>query len=274
MLKIAGIQYHCSDDKRENLKQALTLAKIACDKGAKIICFPQLFNLPWFPREINADHFALAENLVQETITALSEFAEQERIILICPVFEKTQNSRYFNSAVLINHDGNILGQYRKVHIPDLPLWKERFYFEAGDLGFPVFKTDYADIGIQLCWDTFFPEGFRILALKGAQIVFCPTASAYATQQRWKKVAYGHAITNNLFIMRVNRVGQEKKQTFYGNSFCVDPHGNLLEETGDANQSILVCSVDLEEINKLRQNWTFFENRQPALYGEITKTTA
>lgn len=270
MLKIAGIQSYCSDNEKHNLGQTVTLAKHAIEKGAKIICFQQLFTLPWFPREINEKHFALAEK--SETISVMSELAKESKVVLICPIFEK-DNDHYYNTAAVINSDGNLLGKYRKIHIPDLPLWKERFYFEDGNLGFPVFETDYATIGVQLCWDAFFPEGFRILALKGAQIIFCPTASAYATQQRWKKVMYGHAIANNLFIIRVNRVGKEEKQTFYGNSFCVDPHGNIISEAGDTNQSILLSQVDLEEINKLRQNWTFFQSRRPETYQEISQQT-
>ncbi len=272
MLKIAGVQLHCGEDRAQNLSQAITLAQLAADKGAKIICFQQLFTSPWFPREVNEEYFALAEDLNQGTIPALCQLAKQNKVVLICPIFEKTGSGRYYNSAVVINNDGKILGQYRKMHIPDLPLWKERFYFEPGDMGFGVFKTDYATIGVQLCWDAFFPEGFRILALKGAQIVFCPTASAYATHQRWKRVLCGHAITDHLYIMRVNRVGKEERQTFYGNSFCLDPHGDLLQEAGDGEQSILLCEIDLEEISKLRQHWTFFQNRRPESYREISQT--
>lgn len=270
MLKIAGIQFNCGQDKEENLAQALNLARVACEKEAKIICFQQLFNLPWFPREVNEEHFKLADEINEKTLSELTGLAKEKQVILICPLFEKGENKQYFNTAVVINHDGKILGKYRKIHVPDLPLWKEKHYFQTGDTGFPVFKTDYGDFGIQLCWDAFFPEGFRILALKGAQIVFCPTASAYTPQQqRWKKVMFGHAIANNIYIMRVNRVGEEEKQTFYGNSFCIDPHGDLLGETGDANQGLLISDVDLGEIDKLRQSWTFFQNRQPELYRDL-----
>ena len=271
MLKIAGIQASCSPNKESNLTRAINLARLAMENGARLICFTQLFYLPWFPCHIEEKNFALAEDLQSEAIRRLQALAKEGEAALVCPVFEKTAAGNYYNSAVIIDSDGEILGRYRKMHIPDLPLWRERFYFEEGDLGFPVFETAYARIGVQLCWDAFYPEGFRILALKGAQIVFCPTAAAYATQQRWKKVIYGHAISNNLYIMRVNRVGKEAKQTFYGNSFCVTPQGELLEETAAGEQSLLLCDLELQEVELLRRQWAFFQSRRPESYQEISR---
>ncbi|MBI5788136.1 MAG: hypothetical protein HZA78_04685 [Candidatus Schekmanbacteria bacterium] len=273
MLKVAGIQFRCNEDREQNIHQALTLAAVAADKGAKIVCFQELFALPWFPRQTNQEYFGLAEDLKGNTVNSLIRFARERQVAVICPIFEKTPEGKFYNTAVLINQEGGIAGHYRKIHIPDFPLWWEKYYFNSGDSGFPVFDLGFIKIGIQICWDVFFPEGFRILALKGAEMVFCPTAAACVTKNRWQKAISGHTVANNFYVMRVNRVGKEEKQSFYGNSFCTDPHGEVIGEAEDSDQSILLCDIDLDEVEKMRRCWPFFPDRHPEKYKELIQKT-
>lgn len=269
MIKIASIQFSCIKNKEKNINKAIDLSSMAAEKGAKILCFQELFNTHWFPKDTDAKNFDLAEEVTGNTVKIFSKKAKEMNVIIICPIFEKDINGAYYNSAVVINNDGEILGKYRKAHIPQLPLWEEKFYFKPGDLGFPVFKTDYATIGIQICWDNFFPEGSRILALKGAEIIFSPTAAAFASHERWEKMISGNAIANNLFILRINRVGSEEKQDFYGKSFCVDPNGDLIAGPTGLNDSILLADINLDTIRVFRDKWGFFRDRREKIYSEI-----
>jgi N-carbamoylputrescine amidase len=170
---------------------------------------------------------------------------------------------------VIIDAGGAILGSYRKSHVPQIPLWEERFYFAPGNHGFPIFETRFGVIGVQICWDNFFPEGSRILALKGAQIIFSPTAAAFASQKRWETVITANAITNGVYIFRVNRVGKEEKQDFYGMSFCVSPEGELLGPPTGMKEGIALIDIDLKQIQKVRKEWPFSKDRRPEVYGEI-----
>jgi N-carbamoylputrescine amidase len=198
----------------------------------------------------------------------MQQFAKEQGVVLICPFFEKDEQM-FFNSAMVIDAGGEILGNYRKIHIPQIPLWEERFYFSSGNLGFPVFKTKYAVIGVQICWDNFFPEGSRILALKGAQIIFSPTAAAFASQEKWKTVISSNAMTNGVFIFRVNRVGSEEKQDFYGRSFCVSPEGELMDKPSGMKEGITFIDIDLKSIDRIRKEWPFLKDRKPENYQEI-----
>ncbi len=272
MLKVAGIQMHCSPDKRRNLEKAEHLALIAAEQGAKIICFQELFHTHWFPVDINPRHWQLAESIPGPTTEIFSNLALKHGVVIILPMFEKDERGLYFNTAAVIDADGQLIGKYRKIHVPQIPLWEEKAYFSPGDLGFPVFSTRYARVAIQICWDNFFPEGARILALKGAQIIFAPTAAALASQKKWEKVICANAAMNGLFIFRVNRVGKEAKQHFYGNSFCADPEGDLLDLPSGRQQGLVMVNLDLQEIERTRRVWTFFPDRRPEIYGEILGT--
>ena len=269
MLKICGIQMACIEDKQKNLQKAVRLAELAADKGAKIIGFQELFNTHWFPREINQSNFDLAEPINGQSIQMMRKVAKAKSVVLICPIFEEGIEGVYYNTAVVINADGKVLGEYRKVHVPQIPLWEEKSYFSPGDKGFPIFHTKYAKIGVQICWDNFFPEGTRILALKGAQIVFAPTAAAFASHQQWEIVMRAHAIANGLFIFRVNRVGSEKKQDFYGKSFCVTPEGELIDRPSGMQEGIVFANIDLKTIGITRREWSFLRDRRPEVYGEV-----
>ena len=268
MIKLAGIQIACCEEKGRNIEKAVRFTKIAIEKGAHIICFQELFTTHWFPREMNKRYFSLAEKMDGLTIGTMRKVAIEYGVVLICPIFEIEEDS-FYNSAIVIDADGEILGSYRKIHVPQIPLWEERFYFSSGNHGFPVFKTKFAPIGVQICWDNFFPEGSRILALKGAKILFSPTAAAFASQRKWETVISSNAISNGVYIFRVNRVGSEEKQDFYGRSFCISPEGELLDKPTGMKDSIALIEIDLKNIDQTRKEWPFFKDRKPDSYKEI-----
>jgi len=269
MLKIAGIQMNCQGDKIKNLNKAQLLAEIAVDQGAKILCFQELFHTHWFPVDIHPGNFEMAEEVLGPTTETMQKIAQRTETVMVLPIFEKGAGEAHYNSAVIIDADGKILGQYRKIHVPQIPLWEEKAYFQPGDLGFPVFATRFGQIGVQICWDNFFPEGSRILALKGAQMIFSPTAAAFASQKKWEKVICANAVTNGVYIFRVNRVGKEPKQNFYGKSFCASPEGDLIAEPSGAHEGVVMAEIDLLEIERTRRVWTFWRDRRPEVYGEI-----
>jgi N-carbamoylputrescine amidase len=267
-MKLAGIQISCSEEKERNIEKAVRFAEIAIEKGAHIICFQELFTTHWFPREMSKRYFSLAEKVDGLTIGTMRKLAKEYGVVLICPIFEIEEDS-FYNSAVVIDADGEILGSYRKIHVPQIPLWEEKYYFSSGNHGFPVFETKFAPIGVQICWDNFFPEGSRILALKGAKILFSPTAAAFASQKKWETVISSNAIANGVYIFRVNRVGSEEKQDFYGRSFCISPEGELLDKPTGMKDSIALIEIDLKNIDKTRKEWPFFKDRRPDSYKEI-----
>lgn len=268
MIKLAGIQISCSEEKGRNIEKAIKFAEIAIERGAQIICFQELFTTHWFPREMNPRHFSLAEEIEGPTIKHIQRLAETKEVVFICPIFER-EGENYYNSAVVIDAGGKVLGVYRKIHVPQIPLWEEKYYFSSGNLGFPVFHTKFAVLGIQICWDNFFPEGSRILTLKGAQIIFSPTAAAFASQEKWRTVIAGNAMANGVYILRVNRVGSEEKQDFYGRSFCVSPEGELLDRPTGMKEGILLVEIDLKKIERVRKEWPFLRDRRPETYSEI-----
>jgi N-carbamoylputrescine amidase len=268
-MRLAGIQIACNEEKDRNIEKAVAFATVAIEKGAQIICFQELFTTHWFPKEMNKKHFALAESINGPSIERMCELAASHEVVLICPLFEAGENECFYNSAIVIDAGGTILGGYRKVHVPQIPLWEERYYFALGNSGFPIFETKFGVVGVQICWDNFFPEGSRILSLKGAQIIFSPTAAAFASQKRWETVITANAITNGVYIFRVNRVGREEKQDFYGMSFCVSPEGELLGPPTGMKEGIALIDVDLKQIQRVRKEWPFSKDRRPEVYGEI-----
>lgn len=269
IVKTAGVQLAATLDREKNLSRAAMLIELAADEGAKIIALPQLFHLRWFPHAINQKGFALAETADGRTVTFLRELALKKKAVIVAPVFE-ADSGGHFNTAFVIGPDGEIIGRYRKMHIPQLPLWEEKAYFKPGDLGFPVFKTPFATIGVQICWDIFFPEGFRILALKGAEIVFAPTASAfYHSHRKWERAIAAASHANGIYIFRVNRTGREEKQEFYGRSFCAGPDGEFATKPSGTSAGIVLADVDLSEIAVNRDEWVFMKDRRPGEYKEL-----
>ncbi len=268
-VKTAGIQLAATHDGAENIRKASELVELASDEGARIIALPQLFNSRWFPSAINPKNFALAESESGPSISTLRELASKKEVVIIASIFEK-DGADHFNTAFVIGVKGEIIGKYRKVHVPQIPLWEEKAYFKPGNLGFPVFDTPFCRIGVQICWDIFFPEGMRILALKGAQAIFVPTASAFEhSHRKWERAIMAAAHSNGVFIMRVNRVGKEQRHEFYGRSFCAGPDGEFAHSPSGPSAGVVLCELDLAEIGRVRNDWVFLKDRRPEEYKEI-----
>lgn len=275
MLRLAGIQMSCSLDPRTNLGRAMELLQMAAEMEARVICLQELFHLPWFPRSPSPQHFAYAEVIEGEVMGTLREAARRYGIVLVCPIFEKEGERSYYNTAVIIDQYGTILGKYRKNHVPHFPYYEERYYFQPGDLGFPVFKTDFGTLGVQISWDNFFPEGARIMALRGAQILFAPTAGAFLEScGKWETIIRANAICNGVFVFRVNRVGSSGGLSFYGRSCCVDPHGDFLVSPSGDHDGVVLAEVDLEAVDEVRYQWPFLRDRRGEIYGELTRTSS
>jgi N-carbamoylputrescine amidase len=273
VVKTAGIQLVPAATKETSLKKAGDLVRLAAKKGARIICLPQLFATPWFPHKIDKKAFAHAETEDGPQVTSLRELARGEKAVIIAPLFEK-DGKDYFSTAFVIGTEGEIIGKYRKVHVPQIPLWEERAYFKPGNLGFPVFQTPYGRIGVQICWDVFFPEGMRILALNGAEVIFAPTASAFFhSRTKWERAIQAAAHENGLFIFRVNRVGKEAKQEFYGRSFCAGPDGEFWVKPAGPSEGIIIAELDIGELSAARNEWVFLKDRRPNEYGQILLKT-
>jgi len=268
LIKLAGIQISCVEEKERNIEKAVKFARLAIERGAHILCFQELFTTHWFPKEIDKTHFSLAETTDGQTSMRMQALAKEHGVVVICPIFEK-DGKAYYNSALIIDAGGILLGRYRKVHVPQIPLWEEKYYFSSGNLGFPVFKTKFAVIGVQICWDNFFPEGSRILSLKGAEIIVSPTAAAFASQEKWRTVISSNAMTNGVYIFRVNRVGSEERQDFYGQSFCISPEGELIDKPTGMKEGIAFIDIDPKIIGNVRKEWPFLKDRKPEAYKEI-----
>ena len=268
-MRIAGIQITAGPDIERNIQRAVDMAEVAAEKNAGIICYPELFLTPWFPRQEDPSLLSWARDSADETIKRFQAFSERAGTVLIIPFFESS-NDKYYNSTAVIDA-GRLVGVYRKMHVPNLPLYREQFYFSPGDAGFPVFETSQGRIGIQICWDNLFPEGARILALKGAEIIFSPTAASLNTHTLWERAITSNAFSNNIFIFRVNRVGQEEGISFYGRSFCADPWGEMVSELAGGKEAIVLADIDLAERKTAAETWGFLKHRRPAEYGDLAK---
>lgn len=267
IVKVAGVQSACGPEREKNVERAVDLALLAVENGARIICFQQLFSTFWFPREKREDYFELAEGEDGPTLERLGAVAAENGVTLVCPLFERSGEGEHYNTAFVLGPDGKILGRYRKVHVPGIPLWEEKHYFRPGDLGFPVFESQGLRFGVQLCWDNFFPEGARRLALDGADLVFCPNAAAFASSRKWETVLAATAIVNGMYLFRVNRVGREEEQDFYGRSFCVNPEGEMLMPPSGMANGVVMADIDRNLIEETRREWNFLGDRREEAYG-------
>ncbi len=245
------------------------MAQVAADKGARIICYPELFLSPWFLKEENKEFFSLSHDASSDVIDCFLPLSKETGTVFVIPFFE-TSNGKYYNSAAVLDC-GRLLGVYRKIHIPNLQFYREQFYFSPGNIGLPVFETSHGKIGVQICWDNLFPEGSRVLALKGAEIVFAPTAAGLNTRSLWERAISANAFANNIFIFRVNRVGREDDISFYGRSFCVDPWGETISELAGSKDAIVIADIDLKERDAASETWGFLKQRKPAEYSDLIK---
>jgi len=289
--QVGLIQLSCSPDPDANLAKAVQRVREAARNGAQIICLPELFLTQYFCQREDPGLFDLAEPIPGPTTEAMSKVARDTRAVVIVSLFEKRTRGLYHNTAVLIGTDGNIKGVYRKMHIPDDPLYYEKYYFTPGDLGFKAFDTDFATVGTLVCWDQWYPEGARLTALHGAQILFYPTAIGWhpaekeqygaAQHDAWRTIQRAHAIANGVFVAAVNRVGHETGNVrgneakgagleFWGSSFLADPFGRVLAEASHDRDEILCAEVNLREIEEVRRNWPFLRDRRIDSYAPIT----
>jgi N-carbamoylputrescine amidase len=268
-IRMAGIQMIPGQDVSRNIQRALEMAKIAAEKKAGIICYPELFLHPWFPLKEDKSYFSWAQNCSSESLMQFQVFSENTGTVLIVPFFESADGA-YYNSAAVFD-TGKLAGVYRKLHVPNLKLYREQFYFTSGTSGLPVFETSRGTIGVQICWDNLYPEGARILALKGADIIISPTAASINTHNLWERAIMANAFANNLFIFRVNRVGQEEGISFYGRSFCADPWGEMVSELAGGKEAIVIAEIDLAERKAATDTWGFLRHRRPIEYGDLVK---
>lgn len=278
-LKIALIQMRSGDDPDANLENAVNHILAAAIKGAQIVCLQELFRSRYFCQNEDHQNFQLSETIPGPTTELLGTVARQKEIVIVASLFEKRSAGIYHNAAVVIDADGSIAGKYRKMHIPDDPLYYEKFYFTPGDLGFPSFETRYARIAVLVCWDQWFPEAARMAALSGAQILFYPTAIGWipneprkvAQSQRdaWELIQRSHAVANGVYVASVNRVGREGKLKFWGNSFVAGPFGEILARAGGERDERLIVTCDLAKVEETRQSWPFLRDRRIDAYGPL-----
>ena len=282
-LKIGLVQMKVTDDISVNMEKTVKAIETAAKKGAKIVCLQELFRTRYFPQEKN-DKSAknLAETTHGETTKELSKIAKKLGIVIIAPIFEKTLEGKYFNSAVVINEKGKLLKTYRKNHIPFDELFWEKNYFEEGNFGYQVYKTRFANFSVLICYDQWFPEAARICAMKGAEIIFYPTAIGNIKNYKapegdwheaWETIQRSHAIANGIHVAAVNRVGKEGKLKFWGSSFVSDSFGKVLKRASSEKEEILVVEIDLSKNKLVQEGWEFFKNRRPDTYQQISKMT-
>jgi len=273
----------CVSQKELNLAKAVDEIKIAAAKGAQIICMQELFTSLYFCDEENYDNFSLAEEIPGPTTEILGELAASLNVVIIASLFEKRTAGIYHNTTAVLDADGSYLGKYRKMHIPDDPAFYEKFYFTPGDLGYKVFKTRYAKVGVLICWDQWYPEASRITALMGAEILFYPTAIGWATSQdaetnqdqynAWQTIQRSHAVANGLPVVSVNRVGFEQNgaMKFWGGSFVANGQGKILYLASHDQEETSVVEVNLNEADYFRIHWPFLRDRRIDSYHPITK---
>ena len=281
---IGLIQDHATSDGPANLARAERLVRDAAKRGAQIICLKELFNAPYFCKSQQADRFDLAEAIPGPTTGAMARLARELAVVLVVPMFERQGPGVYRNSAVVIDADGSVLGVYRKMHIPDDPLFNEKYYFTPGDTpGFQVWRTRYATIGVLICWDQWYPEAARITSLLGAQVLLYPTAIGWHPSEQeewgpsqvdaWRTIQRSHAIANGVYVAAPNRIGHEDEPgtdglNFFGRSFIADPFGRYLAEAG-GDEEILVARCEPALIETVRRNWPFLRDRRIDAYGPI-----
>jgi len=262
--------------KKSMIDKHIGMITDAAKKGVQILCMQELFYGPYFCAEQKPKWYALVEKIPDgPTIKLMQEIAKKHSMVIIVPVYETEITGVYYNSAAVIDADGKYLGKYRKHHIPHVaPGFWEKFYFKPGNLGFPVFKTAYADIGVYICYDRHFPEGARILGLNGAEIVFNPSATvAGLSEYLWKLEQPAHAVANGYFVGAINRVGVEAPWNigeFYGQSYFCNPRGKIIAEAPRDKDFLVVADLNLDEIREVREVWQFFRDRRPEEYGAIS----
>lgn len=280
-VNVGLVQMTCTANKTENLAKAIAKVKEAAKKGAQVICLQELFTSLYFCDVEDHDNFALAEAIPGPSTDELSKVAAELGVVIIASLFEKRAQGLYHNTTAVIDADGKYLGKYRKMHIPDDPGFYEKFYFTPGDLGYKVFKTKFAAIGVLICWDQWYPEAARITALMGAEILFYPTAIGWATSQdeatnveqynAWQTIQCSHAVANGVHVVSVNRVGEEAGVKFWGGSFVANPFGTVMYQASHNDEEVILQELDLQKTDYYRTHWPFLRDRRIDSYQPITK---
>ena len=285
MITIGLIQSACSPEPEANLSKTLAQIEQACRDGAQIICTQELFRSQYFCQTEDHAFFELAESIPGPSTAALQKLAAKHQVVLIASLFEKRAAGLYHNTAVVVDADGSLLGKYRKMHIPDDPLYYEKFYFTPGDLGFRAWTTRYAKIGVLVCWDQWYPEAARLTAMQGAEILFYPTAIGWHPAEKrehgerqhtaWETIQCSHAIANGCYVAVPNRIGHEKISgegiEFWGQSFVAGTSGEILAKASVDQEQILIVSLDLEQVETTRTHWPFLRDRRIDAYGDLTR---
>jgi N-carbamoylputrescine amidase len=286
MLKLGLIQMRCSLSREENIHRAEVKVREAAARGAKIICLPEIFSTVYFCQAEDHKYFSLAEEIPGPTTLRFAKIAAEIGAAIITPLFEKRAAGLYHNTAAIIDADGSFLGKYRKMHIPDDPLFYEKFYFAPGDLGFRSWKTRDARVGVLICWDQWYPEGARLTALSGAEILFYPTAIGWHPSEKnefgaqqlasWETIQRGHAIANGCYVAVPNRTGLETPEggdgiEFWGQSFVADPSGQIIAKASADQEEVLIAEIDLSLVDRQRTHWPFLRDRRIDAYGGISK---
>jgi N-carbamoylputrescine amidase len=280
------LQHACTADPAANLRKTLALAARAAEQGARIICTQELFRTRYFCQSEDHANFKLAEPIPGPGTAAFQQLARRHRVVVIASLFERRAPGLYHNTAAIIDADGSLLGRYRKMHIPDDPLYYEKFYFTPGDTGFRAWPTRYGTIGVLICWDQWFPEAARLTALQGAEIIFYPTAIGWHPREKarlgadqhaaWETVQRAHAVANGCYVVAVNRIGRERPAggagiEFWGQSFVAGPGGRILARAAADHEEVLLATVDLAQIDATRTHWPFLRDRRIDAYGELGK---
>lgn len=273
MVKCGLIQATWEGDTEKMIQKHEKMIDDAGKKGVQILCLQELFLGPYFPAEQDAKWYDLTEPVPGPTTNRMAERAKKYQMVIIVPVYEEEMTGVYYNTAAVYDADGTYLGKYRKHHIPHVGGFWEKFYFRPGNLGYPVFDTQYAKVGVYICYDRHFPEGARVLGLNGAEIVFNPSATiAGLSRYLWELEQPAHAVANGYFIAAINRVGIEepwKTGKFYGSSYFCDPRGQIIAQGGEDKDELVVADLDLEMIREVRNTWQFFRDRRPETYQKL-----
>jgi N-carbamoylputrescine amidase len=282
-LKVGLVQMSCTSDKEQNLQKTIDRIKEAAAKGAQIICLQELFSSLYFCDVEDYEYFKLAEPIPGPTTELLSLLSAELGVVIIASLFEKRAQGIYHNTTAILDSDGVYLGKYRKMHIPDDPAYYEKFYFTPGDLGYKVFHTKFAKIGVLICWDQWYPEAARITALMGAEILFYPTAIGWASAQdeatnteqynAWQTIQRSHAVANGVHVVSVNRVGFEQNgaMKFWGGSFISNPFGTILYQGSHDTEEVILQEIDTDKTDSYRTHWPFMRDRRIDSYQPITE---
>jgi N-carbamoylputrescine amidase len=290
--RVGLVQMSCGPDPDANLRRAVEGVRQAAKRGANVVCLPELFRTQYFCQREDAELFDLAEPIPGPTSQCISEAAKENNVAIVASIFERRAPGVYHNTAAVLNADGALLGIYRKMHIPDDPLYYEKYYFTPGDLGFKCFDTKFGNIGTLICWDQWYPEGARLTALQGAEVLFYPTAIGWhpgekehygvAQHDAWRTIQRAHAIANGVYVAVVNRVGYETGNVmakgapgagleFWGGSFICDPFGQVVAEASHDKEEILIGELDRKKMEDIRRNWPFLRDRRIDSYAPITQ---